>query len=199
MNEWTLALSAAAFVLALLSLILLLRLIKRQPDYERLLRESWNANLPVLKTELTGELRASRGELTGIVQTTMKTFADSLALAQTQTAFAQTRQQFCGDGLQDSFCIFIAVRIFLAERVAASARLLQSGQQCFLRTLQHRQRVKHRCCAHLAAGQEDTAPADRHRRHRGHCCQVTFRGHFRLHLQLQPEHRFCLFHVHSFF
>ena len=40
MNEWTLALSAAAFVLALLSLILLLRLIKRQPDYERLLRES---------------------------------------------------------------------------------------------------------------------------------------------------------------
>ena len=64
MNEWTLALSAAAFVLALLSLILLLRLIKRQPDYERLLRESWNANLPALKTELTGELRASRGELT---------------------------------------------------------------------------------------------------------------------------------------
>lgn len=62
MNEWTLALSAAAFVFALLSLILLLRLIKRQPDYERLLRESWNANLPALKTELTGELRASRGE-----------------------------------------------------------------------------------------------------------------------------------------
>lgn len=80
MNEWTLALSAAAFVLALLSLILLLRLIKRQPDYERLLRESWSANLPALKTELTGELRASRGELTGTVQTTMKTFADSLAL-----------------------------------------------------------------------------------------------------------------------
>ena len=68
MNEWTLALSAAAFVLALLSLILLLRLIKRQPDYERLLRESWNANLPALKTELTGELRASRGELTGTVR-----------------------------------------------------------------------------------------------------------------------------------
>ena len=89
MNEWTLALSAAAFVLALLSLILLLRLIKRQPDYERLLRESWNANLPALKTELTGELRASRGELTGTVQTTMKTFADSLALAQTQTAERQ--------------------------------------------------------------------------------------------------------------
>ena len=65
MNEWTLALSAAAFVLVLLSLILLLRLIKRQPDYERLLRESWSANLPALKTELTGELRASRGELTG--------------------------------------------------------------------------------------------------------------------------------------
>ena len=77
MNEWTLALSAAAFVLALLSLILLLRLIKRQPDYERLLRESWSANLPALKTELTGELRASRGELTGTVQATMKTFADS--------------------------------------------------------------------------------------------------------------------------
>ena len=89
MNEWTLALSAAAFVLALLSLILLLRLIKRQPDYERLLRESWSANLPALKTELTGELRASRGELTGTVQTTMKTFADSLALAQTQTAERQ--------------------------------------------------------------------------------------------------------------
>ena len=89
MNEWTLALSAAAFVLALLSLILLLRLIKRQPDYERLLRESWNANLPALKTELTGELRASRGELTGTVQTTMKTFADSLVLAQTQTAERQ--------------------------------------------------------------------------------------------------------------
>ena len=89
MNEWTLALSAAAFVLALLSLILLLRLIKRQPDYERLLRESWNANLPALKTELTGELRASRGELTGTVQATMKTFADSLALAQTQTAERQ--------------------------------------------------------------------------------------------------------------
>ena len=89
MNEWTLALSAAAFVLALLSLILLLRLIKRQPDYERLLRESWNANLPALKTELTGELRASRGELTGTVQTTMKTFADSLALAQAQTAERQ--------------------------------------------------------------------------------------------------------------
>ena len=89
MNEWTLALSAAAFVLALLSLILLLRLIKRQPDYERLLRESWNANLPALKTELTGELRASRGELTSTVQTTMKTFADSLALAQTQTAERQ--------------------------------------------------------------------------------------------------------------
>ena len=89
MNEWTLALSAAAFVLTLLSLILLLRLIKRQPDYERLLRESWSANLPALKTELTGELRASRGELTGTVQTTMKTFADSLALAQTQTAERQ--------------------------------------------------------------------------------------------------------------
>ena len=89
MNEWTLALSAAAFVLALLSLILLLRLIKRQPDYERLLRESWSANLPALKTELTGELRASRGELTGTVQTTMKTFADSLALAQAQTAERQ--------------------------------------------------------------------------------------------------------------
>ena len=89
MNEWTLALSAAAFVLVLLSLILLLRLIKRQPDYERLLRESWSANLPALKTELTGELRASRGELTGTVQTTMKTFADSLALAQTQTAERQ--------------------------------------------------------------------------------------------------------------
>ena len=76
-------------MLALLSLILLLRLIKRQPDYERLLRESWNANLPALKTELTGELRASRGELTGTVQATMKTFADSLALAQTQTAERQ--------------------------------------------------------------------------------------------------------------
>ena len=77
MNEWTLALSAAAFVLALLSLILLLRLIKRQPDYERLLRESWSANLPALKTELTGELRASRGELTGTVQTTARAGPDT--------------------------------------------------------------------------------------------------------------------------
>ncbi len=71
MNEWTLALSAAAFVLALLSLILLLRLIKRQPDYERLLRESWSANLPALTTELTGELRAPRGVTrTGAAATT---------------------------------------------------------------------------------------------------------------------------------
>ncbi len=45
---------------------------------------------PALKTELTGELRASRGELTGTpVQTTMTTFADSLVLAQTQTAERQ--------------------------------------------------------------------------------------------------------------
>ncbi len=89
MNEWTLALSAAAFVLALLSLILLVRLVRRQPDYERLLRESWSANLPMLRAELTNELRASRGELTGTVQTTMKAFADSLALAQAQTAERQ--------------------------------------------------------------------------------------------------------------
>ena len=120
-------------------------------------------------------------------------------LAQAQAAFAQTRKQLWRDGLQDGFCIFVAARIVLAERVAASARLLQSSQQCFLRTFQHRQRIKHRCSAHLAAGQEDTAPTGRHRCHWSHCCQLTVRSHFRLHLQLQPEHRFCLFHVRSFF
>ena len=119
-------------------------------------------------------------------------------LAQAQAAFAQTRQHFCGDGLQDGFCIFVTVRVFFAERVASSASLLQRGQQRFLRTFQHRQRVKHRRRAHLAAGQQDTAPAGRHRRHRGHYRQLTLRGHFRLHLQLQLEHRFCLFHVLSF-
>ena len=120
-------------------------------------------------------------------------------LAQAQAAFAQTCQQLCGDGLQDGFCIFVAACIFFAERITASARLFQSRQQGFLRAFQHCQRIKHRRRAHLAAGQEDTAPASRHRRHWGHCCQLTFRGHFRLHLQLQPEHRFCLFHVRSFF
>ena len=119
-------------------------------------------------------------------------------LAHTKAAFAELLKQLCGDGLQDSFCIFVAVRIFLAERVAAAASLFQTRQQCFLRTFQHRQRIKHRCSAHLVAGQEDTAPTGRHHRHWGHCCQVTFRGHFRLHLQLQSEHRFCLFHVLSF-
>ena len=120
-------------------------------------------------------------------------------LAKAQAAFAQTCQQLCGDGLQDGFCIFITARIVLAERVAAAASLFQSRQQCFLCAFQHRQRIKHRRCAHLAACQEDTAPTGRHRRHWAHCCQVTFRGHSRLHLQLQPEHRFCLFHVRSFF
>ena len=119
-------------------------------------------------------------------------------LAQAEISFAEPCQQFCGNGLQDGFCIFVAVRIFLAERVAAAASLFQTRQQCFLRTFQHRQRIKHRCSAHLAAGQEDTAPTGRHRRHWAHCCQVTFRGYFRLHLQLQLEHRFCLFHDFSF-
>ena len=119
-------------------------------------------------------------------------------LAHTKAAFAELLKQLCGDGLQDSFCIFVAVRIFLTERVAASARLLQSGQQCFLCTFQHRQRIKYRCRAHLAAGQEDTAPADCHCRHWGHCCQEAFFRCVRWNLQLQPEHRFCLFHVLSF-
>lgn len=119
-------------------------------------------------------------------------------LAHTKAAFAELLKQLCGDGLQDSFCIFVAVRIFLAERVAASARLLQSSQQCFLCAFQHRQRIKHRRCAHLAAGQQDTAPTGRQRRHWGHCCQLAFRSHFRFHIQLQPEHCFCLFHALSF-
>ena len=88
MNDWTILLSAAALVLALVLLFLLTRLTKR-PDFDRLLRESLNAGLAPLKSELTDELRASRGELTGTVQTTMKTFADSLALAQAQTADRQ--------------------------------------------------------------------------------------------------------------
>ena len=88
MNDWTILLSAAALVLALALLFLLTRLTKR-PDFDRLLRESLNAGLAPLKSELTDELRASRGELTGTVQTTMKTFADSLALAQAQTADRQ--------------------------------------------------------------------------------------------------------------
>ncbi len=88
MNDWTILLSAAALVLALVLLFLLTRLTKR-PDFGRLLRESLNAGLAPLKSELTDELRASRGELTGTVQTTMKTFADSLALAQAQTADRQ--------------------------------------------------------------------------------------------------------------
>ena len=88
MNDWTILLSAAALVLALVLLFLLTRLTKR-PDFDRLLRESLNAGLAPLKAELTDELRASRGELTGTVQTTMKTFADSLALAQAQTADRQ--------------------------------------------------------------------------------------------------------------
>ena len=119
-------------------------------------------------------------------------------LPQAQTAFAQTCQQLCRNGLQNGFCIFIAARVFLAERVAASASLFQSRQQRFLRAFQHRQRIKHRCRAYLAAGQEDTASPGRQRRHWGHCCQLAFRGHFRLHLQFQPEHCFCLFHVLSF-
>ena len=123
MNEWTLALSAAAFVLALLSLILLLRLIKRQPDYERLLRESWSANLPALKTELTGELRASRGELTGTVQTTMKTFADSLALAQTQTAERQdVRLRELIESLEKN-------QLQLKSTVAETNRILAEAQE----------------------------------------------------------------------
>ena len=88
MNDWTILLSAAALVLALVLLFLLTRLTKR-PDFDRLLRESLNAGLAPLKAELTDELRASRGELTGTVQTTMKAFADSLALAQAQTADRQ--------------------------------------------------------------------------------------------------------------
>ena len=88
MNDWTILLSAAALVLALVLLFLLTRLTKR-PNFDRLLRESLNAGLAPLKSELTDELRASRGELTGTVQTTMKTFADSLALAQAQTADRQ--------------------------------------------------------------------------------------------------------------
>ena len=88
MNDWTILLSAAALVLALVLLFLLTRLTKR-PDFDRLLRESLNAGLAPLKSELTDELRASRGELTGTVQTTMKAFADSLALAQAQTADRQ--------------------------------------------------------------------------------------------------------------
>ena len=88
MNEWTPALSAAAFVLALLSLILLLRLIKRQPDYERLLRGAGAPISPRSRPSSPASC-ARRGELTGTVQTTMKTFADSLALAQTQTAERQ--------------------------------------------------------------------------------------------------------------
>ena len=119
-------------------------------------------------------------------------------LAQAEISFAEPCQQFCGNGLQDSFCVFVAARIVLAERITASARLLQSRQQCFLCTFQHRQRIKYRCRAHLAAGQEDTAPAGCHCRHWGHCCQLAFLGHFRLHLQLQSEHRFFLFHVLSF-
>ena len=89
MDTWALILSAAAALLALASLLLLLRLIKRQPDYERLLRESWDDHLPPLRADLAGELRASRGELTGTVQATTKAFADSLSLVQAQAAERQ--------------------------------------------------------------------------------------------------------------
>lgn len=119
-------------------------------------------------------------------------------LAHTNAAFAELLKKLRRDGLQNRFRVLIGICEFLAERITAPAGFLQRGKQCFLRTLQHRQRVKHRCSAHLAAGQEDTAPTGHHHRHWGHRYQVTFRGHFRLHLQLQPEHRFCLFHVRSF-
>ena len=89
MDTWALILSAAAALLALASFLLLLRLIKRQPDYERLLRESWDDNLPPLRADLAGELRTTRGELTGTVQATTKAFADSLSLVQAQAAERQ--------------------------------------------------------------------------------------------------------------
>lgn len=120
-------------------------------------------------------------------------------LAQAEVSCAKAREQFCRNFLQGGFLRTFIRRCFrFTERIAASAGFFEHRQQCFLCVFQHYQRIKHRCCAHLAAGQEDTAPTGRHHRHWGHCCQLAFRGHFRLHLQLQPEHRFCLFHVLSF-
>ena len=122
MNEWSLALSAAALVLALILLILLVRLIKRQPDCEHLLRESWNANLPPLRADLASELRASRGELAGTMQTTTKAFADSLALAQAQAAERQdVRLRELIESLEKN-------QLLLKSTIAETNRILAEAQ-----------------------------------------------------------------------
>lgn len=94
MTTLTLILSAVAALLSLVLLILLLRISRALPRNDadtlaHLVRESLNAALPPLKADLTGEIRATRGELTSSVQMSMKTFADSLSAAQQQSAERQ--------------------------------------------------------------------------------------------------------------
>lgn len=92
MAQFALALSGVSCAIALVILILLLRIVRRLPAQEaqeQHLRDAVSTAFTPAKAELIDEIRASRSELNATVQSTMKTFADSLALAQAQSAARQ--------------------------------------------------------------------------------------------------------------
>lgn len=128
MTELTLILSAVAALLSLAAVVLLARIASKlsggdTAEQERLLRESWNANLPPLKAALTDELRATRTELTSTVHASMKTFADSLSTSQLQAAERQDVR------LRELIASLEKNQLQLKERIAETNRMLAEAQE----------------------------------------------------------------------